>query len=315
MTVVLMSLIILIVTITVLFIIPNLLIAIILYRLMLVRTHKSKWSRGYKKIKGKDQENMYFRGIEWAKENEDFKSEVSVCNNGLNLYGEYFNFGFKKAVIIIPGHSEGCKYSYYYAIPYRDFGYNVLVIDNRCNGLSDGKYLTFGLKECTDIILWGELLNKNFAVDYIVLHGICMGAATALHTLTSENIPFYFKGMIADGMYQTFYEIFLNHVVAFKQPKFPVPQIVFFMIEHFSKVDAINNGPIYSINQLKKPILFIHSKQDIFSLPTKAMELYEKCSSPKQIVWFDKGSHSHLRITDEAKYDKAISDFVNNFMP
>ena len=43
----------------------------------------------------------------------------------------------------------------------------------------------------------------------------------------------------------------------------------------------------------------------------KAEELYEKCgSSMKELVWFEEGEHSQLRIMNEESYDKAVKDFL-----
>ena len=306
------SIIILIIIFLLLFfvVIPNILIAVILYLKLLVRTSKKKWTRDCSEKKDKEQIEMFEKGLQWEDENKNFKQEVSINNEGYNLYGEFFNFGFDKAVIIISGRSEGCKYSYYFAKPYKDLGYNVLVIDNRCHGLSDGKYLTFGLKEYSDILAWGKLLKETYSVKSILLHGICIGSATALYALISENVPEYYNGMIAEGMYSTFYDSFKNHIIEKKHKTFPVLSEVFFMVKHISKVDAKNYGPIYCINKLRKPILFLHSKQDKFSLPQEIDRVYNLCVAPKKIVWFDKGAHSHIRINNEQAYDQAVIDFV-----
>lgn len=293
-------------------VLPDILIAIILYLKLMVRTSKKKWTRECSEVKDKEQVAMFEAGLEWEKDYEPYRHDVSVTNDGYSLYGEYFDYGFDKAVIIISGRSEGCRYSYYYAKPYRDAGYNVLVIDNRCHGLSGGKLLTFGLKEYTDILTWGKLLNEQYGVKNIVLHGICIGAATALYALVSDNAPSYFGGMIADGMYTTYYDSFKNHIVDRKHKTFPVLQEVFFLIKTISKVDAIHYGPVYCIDKLTKPVLFIHSKKDRFSLPEEMEVLYEKCTAPKKLVWFEEGAHSHIRIRNEEAYDRAISDFVGN---
>lgn len=275
------------------------------------RTSKTKHRPEEAKRKSKRDElhEMYAIGNSWAKKEETYKETVFVQNGELKLYGEFFDFGFDKAVIIIPGHSKECTYSYYYAEPYKALGFNILVIDNRCNGLSDGKYLTFGIKEYTDILLWGKFLHDNYQIQSILLHGICIGAATALFAMTSTP-PSYFIGMIADGIYSTFYEIFLQYVITFHQPLFPVPQVLFFMVKQISKIDAKNTGPAFCIEQLQKPILFIHSIEDKYSLPANAENLFERCTSPKRIAWFEKGSHSHIRINNETYYDQEIGDFI-----
>ena len=58
----------------------------------------------------------------------------------------------------------------------------------------------------------------------------------------------------------------------------------------------------------------IHSKEDKFSLPEKAQELYDKCSAPKKLVWFDHGAHSHIRINNVLEYDKTIKDFLEEYI-
>ena len=293
-------------------IIPALLIGPVLYIKLLVRTSKKKWGRFCSETKDKEQVQMYAAGLEWEKENHEYKQEVSICNDGFKLCGEFFNFGFEKAVIIISGRSEGCTYSYYFSKPYKELGYNVLVIDNRGHGFSDGKYLTCGLKEYTDILAWGKFLNQTYSIKSILLHGICVGAATSLYVLVSENAPEYFCGMIVEGMYTTFYDSFKNHIIEKKHSTFPALQEVFILIKLFARVDAKNNGPVYCIDKLKKPILFLHSKQDKFSLPEEAERLYELCTAPKKMVWFQKGVHSHIRINNEEEYDKAIIEFVRS---
>jgi esterase/lipase len=63
---------------------------------------------------------------------------------------------------------------------------------------------------------------------------------------------------------------------------------------------------------MHKPILFIHSKVDVFSLPDKAQLLYEMCPSErKKFVFFDKGRHSFVRINNPEKYDETVIGFLN----
>ena len=68
--------------------------------------------------------------------------------------------------------------------------------------------------------------------------------------------------------------------------------------------------PKKRIKKLNKPILMIHSKQDIFSLPKYIEALYNDCKSKKKLVWFEKGAHSHVRINNEEEYDSCIKEFL-----
>jgi esterase/lipase len=128
--------------------------------------------------------------------------------------------------------------------------------------------------------------------------------------MVRDDCPDYFKGLVADGMFTTFRDSFTNHLIKDKRPKFPTVFNVMTLISLHSKANAFKDGPITRIDNMRRPILFLYSKQDEFSIPAEAEQLYEKCPSEKRIVWFDKGVHSHLRINAQEKYDKAIATFL-----
>ncbi len=288
---------------------PPWFIALKVYKSQLVRTSSEKWGRECSAPDNAEQVAMYDTGKQWAEKNREYITEVSVTSEGFKLVGEYFDFGCDRAVIVIPGRTESLWYSYYFSEPYKRAGYNVLVIDNRAHGLSEGKYDCVGLKEYKDILAWAKLLHDKFLNKKILLHGICIGSATALYALTSKACPDYMQGIVADGMYTTFYETFKNHMIEEKRPIYPFIWEIALIMRLYSGV-RMTYGPIKCIDKLEAPILFLYSKEDKFSLPEKAQILYDKCKSDKQLVWFDKGAHSHIRINNKEAYDEAIQKFI-----
>ena len=294
--------------------IPPLFIANHVYKDILVRTSKDKWGHQCSLTTDEEQMEMYRKGEEWGAAHQDKKQEVSVTSDGLYLYGEYFDFGYKKSVIIIAGRTEACNYSYYFAKPYCENGFNVLVIDNRCHGYSDGTHPSLGTKEYRDILAWGKLLHEKFGNEKVICHGICIGAATALYALTSAECPDYMAGMVSEGMYTTFRELFKNHLIFDKRPVFPFLGYIMMFLRTKSGTNPTSDGPIYRMKNLKKPILFIYGKMDQFAKPPQAEALCNACNAPKKIKWMEKGGHSHTRINDEAGYDRAIIDFCNEYI-
>ena len=289
--------------------ITMLVVPYMIYRALLVRTKKKKWNR---ECSSEDPEilSMYAVGESWRQKHSQFMRDVTIVNEGFTLWGEYTDLGNKKAVIIVPGRSEGLIYSYYFASPYAESGYNVLCIDQRAHGKSDGKYNSVGFKEHRDLMEWARMLREQLGMQEIVLHGICIGASCCMFASTAEKGEELFDRIVVEGMYPCFYESLKNHAIRFRQPLFPtMPLLTLFMKLHTGA--DIRIGPQNVIGQLNKPLLMIHSKEDTYSLPHTAQELYEKCASPeKRIVWFEKGEHSHLRITDTEKYDGAICAFL-----
>ena len=289
-----------------------LIISRILYYMLLTRTSKEKWGRHVSEMTP-DQVAMYDEGLAWQKEHDEFKKELHIVNENHNLYAEYYDFGFDRAIIFVPGRTEGLGYGYFFAKPYRECGFNVLTIDQRAHGLSDGKYPALGFDEHRDLIKWAELLHNDFNVKSIVFHGICIGSSCALQALVSENAPSYLDGLIAEGMYPNFYESFKNHMIELKQPISPVLQMVNMWFKHYTG-HSMRCGNIDFIDKLEKPILMIHSKEDAYSLPERANDLYNKIShNKKKIFWYEHGAHSKLRFLDSYAYDNAIKEFLTTY--
>ena len=285
----------------------------IIYITHLKRLDKTKWGRECSSSEPLHVE-MHTTAMEWREENIEYLNEVHVVNEGLNLYGEYLDFGFKKAAIIVPGRTEGLYYGYYFAKPYKEMGYNILTIDQRAHGLSDGEFNTVGFNEHRDLLAWVRFLHDEHSVEAFVLHGLCIGSSCCMFAMTSENCPDYIEGMVAEGMYPTFGESFKNHMLPCGGPKAALPIIDAVMKLHTGY--SMMYGPIHVIGGLKKPLLMLHSKEDVYSLPKTAQELYDTCGTEqKSLVWFEKGAHSRLRITDTEKYDSSIRAFLNSLQP
>ncbi len=291
-----------------LFLLPNALIGYVVYTMQLKRTKKTKWTRECS-ANAPDQIAMYNQGVAWGEAHAHCKTEVHIVSEGLNLYGEFFDFGSEKTCIVVGGRTEGLRYCYFFARPYQESGYNILVIDNRAHGESDGLYNTVGFEEHKDLLNWANYLHENHHTDSIVFHGICIGCAGSLYALLSEKCPDYIHGIVAEGMFPNFRESFRNHMIELKKPMFGLPFIDAWMI--LLTGHSMKKGPIDVIDRLDRPILMICGREDHYSTPEYSEKMFDKCGSQvKQIVWFDHGAHSKLRYTDPEKYDGAIKAFL-----
>lgn len=289
---------------------PLVLIPAALYVILLVRTRKSKWRRKCSLPGDKEIVAMFNTGMDWAQRHAAQKRAVEVYSGQYRLCGEYFDFGFDKAVIIIAGRTESLLYSYYFAPPYQQAGYNVLVIDNRSHGNSDGRLNSLGYHEHRDILRWAQLLHDDLGNRQVFLHGICIGASNALFALTADDCPDYMQGMVSEGMFTCFYESMYHHIKEAHQPVQPALAEIRGYLRLFTGYDIKNDGPLFRIGKLQKPILMLQSKQDKYSLPERAKDLYNACHAPKRLVYFEKGAHSHIKINAPEKYDGEIIDFL-----
>ena len=294
------------------FVIPTMILAWIIYSVLLRRNKPGKWDRGCSFPEDPEYCRMHDIGIEWGKKYADRMREVEIRSDGLKLVGEYYDFGGSSAALIIAGRTECVLYSYYFAEPFRRAGRNVLVIDNRAHGLSEGKVSCLGYREYRDILEWCRLLHDDLGNERVFLHGICIGSSTALFALTAPECPDYIEAMSCEGMYYSFYRSFDNHLKVDRPEKmrFPVQQEVMLWIWLCSHANVVTDGPFKRIEKLRKPILFLHSREDTYSTPDQAEYLYAHCSAPKKIVWFPHGAHSRIRINDTERYDETIIEYL-----
>lgn len=282
-----------------------------LYYKFFVRNERENWTREL--IPTTDEEaTMYAECEVFEKENAPYKRDVEITSDGFKLCGEYYDFGHKRAVIVVAGRSEALRYSYYFSTPYKEAGFNVLVIDNRSHGFSEGKLNSLGLKEWHDIIAWVKLLHDELGNELVIGHGICIGSSTILYAQVSDECPDYFNGLIADGMYVDFCESFKNHSIESGYKNQHFVSDFFYMLFRIHTKENPHYGPKDCIGKMKKPMLFIYSVEDQYSKPDKSQYLYDICGSEnKKLEWFDKGSHSHVRVNNREKYDEVIKNFID----
>ena len=287
-------------------------VAYIVYSKTLMRGKSGTWGREHCSEPGcVALETMWVRGIEWKNKNESFIKELTITSkDGLKLVGEWFDYGFDRTVIILPGRRETLIYSYYYANPYKESGVNVLVIDQRAHGYSEGKYSTGGIKEAEDVSLWMSYLHDELNQKYIYLHGICVGTCVATMVSTKYKTD-YLKAVVLDSAFISYKEIYKNHYLESGHKLFPVYYQIWFWFRFFTKCNINTSNPEMYMPSFDLPVLFIWGTKDVYCLPEKSKILYEKCASKqKEIEWFEGAEHSRVRLSNEDHYDGLVSDFL-----
>lgn len=271
------------------------------------------WGRVCSAPNNPEQVKMWDDGIAYMSQFLDKKHDVSITNDGLKLYGEFYDFGAKKTALFLCGRCECLIYAYYYAKPYIESGYNVLFIDPRAHGLSEGSMSTVGIKESKDALAWMKYISQEYKQEKFVLHCVCVGGSAGLLAVTSKDNPDLVEKIVADGLFTNFKESYKRHYVDLGHKVFPVFYLIWWWFRIYNKVSVNVSNPEKCVQELSIPILFIHSKNDKFSVPENAEKMFNECTSEgKQIAWFDVGSHSHIRNNATEKYDQTIKDFLTS---
>ena len=291
-------------------------VAYIVYSRTLMRGKSGTWGREHCSEPGcVPLETMWTRGLEWQKGDASYIKELTIkSNDGLKLVGEWFDYGFDKTVIILPGRRETLIYSYYYAKPYKSVGVNVLVIDQRAHGLSEGKYSTGGIKEAEDVSLWMKYLHDELNQKEIFLHGVCVG--TCVSTITAIKYKTdYLKAIILDSAFISYKEIYKNHYIESGHKLFPVYYQIWMWFRFFTHCNVNDSRPEKYMPDFDLPVLFIWGTKDVYCLPEKSEILFGLCGSKdKQLEWFEGAEHSRVRLNNEERYDALVSEFISKHL-
>lgn len=277
----------------------------------LSKKYAGGWGRVCSAPNNPEQVKMWDDGLAYMAQFAKQKHDVQIENDGLKLYGEFYDFGSKKTALFLAGRCECLMYSYFYAKPYKESGYNLLFIDPRSHGLSEGKLSTVGIKESTDVLAWMKYIAKEFNQESFALHCVCVGGATGLLAITNKDNPGLVERITIDGAFTNFKESYRRHYVDLGHKIFPVFHLIWMWFRIYTGVSVMESNPEKCLSTLELPVLFIHSKNDKYSVPENAEKMFNNCpSAKKQIVWFSEGTHSHIRNNATEKYDQAIKDFL-----
>ena len=235
--------------------------------------------------------------------------------DGLTLHATYFlpkNASHKWA-ILIHGYGRDQTFAYDYAEEYLKHGYNVLTPDLRAAGTSEGIYLTMGFFESQDIKIWAEKILEKDSDAKIILHGVSMGAATALmaSVLDIKNLC----AVVEDCGYTSAYEMFSAQLqVIFGLPSFPIMNFVDVVSNRKIGCPVSAAAPINSVPNTKIPTLFIHGTEDKL-VPFEMMErLYNASNAPiKEKFVVEGAGHADSKKNNPPKYFERVFNFIDKF--
>lgn len=192
---------------------------------------------------------------------------------------------------------------------YRLHGYNLFLPDHRASGQSGGDYIGFAHYEHRDAVLWFDVIKKRFGGNCkIIIHGVSMGSATAM-MMSDKVLPGNVRYIIADCGYTSAMDEFRFQMKKFHFPPQPALCVVNFFCRLYAKYDFNDIRPIDCVKKSNYPILFVHGSKDDF-VPTRMVnELYDACTSPKDLLIVEGAVHAQSYFTDPKAYNEKIEEF------
>ena len=236
------------------------------------------------------------------------QSRDGLCLHGLWIPAE----NAKGTILLVHGYRSsylvdfGATFAFYH-----ELGLNILVPDQRSHGQSQGRYITFGVKESDDVSRWISFHDQNLGEYPLILSGLSMGASTVLF-LADSDLPSNVKGMIADCGFTSPKDILAS---VYRNVVHLPPAPTIWAAELFARVFA--GFSLYakdtrrSLAAAKIPVLMIHGTDDDFVPCDMTREGYAACKGEKDILLVSGAEHGVSFLVDTEHYTQQVLDFLS----
>ncbi|MCU7556792.1 alpha/beta hydrolase [Macrococcus capreoli] len=234
--------------------------------------------------------------------------------NGYNLSATVVKpYEHQHWMIFCHGVTENKITSIKYLNLFKDLGFNGIIFDHRRHGESGGSHSTYGYYEKKDLESVIAYLKEQYGYDITFgVHGESMGAATTLLYAgeLANEAAFY----VSDCAFSNFAKL-LTQIIEQKSvigSGFVLSALnqmlkirTHFSLKQISPIDVIHN--------VEQPILFIHSKPDVFIPYTHSVDLYNKKRGPKMRWYPEHGGHAASYNVNPITYKHKVETFLKTY--
>lgn len=232
--------------------------------------------------------------------------------DGLTLSGRYYHVK-DNAPLDLCFHG-------YRSHPFTDFSggaelslameHNLLLVDQRAHGKSDGRTISFGILERQDVLCWARYAVERFGEDVqIILYGVSMGGATVLMA-SDLDLPKNVKGIVADCPYVNPLDIILQVGRKTAFPQWLIRPFAILGAKIYGGFNLQETDALRAVMQTKIPVLIIHGEADTYVPCNMSAEAQHINPAMVSRHTFPGAAHGISYLVDTARYQKLVKDFV-----
>lgn len=229
--------------------------------------------------------------------------------DNLKLHALFINNNTNKTIICVHGYkAKDGLYDFGMSAKFlNSLGYNLLFVDNRVHGLSQGKYIGFGVLDSIDVNSWVDYLVANMNQETIILYGMSMGAATVMNAQNNKV-----KAIIADcGFASGYDEVAYQIKKMYHLPPFPIIPISNVLLKLLAHYSLKEKEAYKSIKNYKNNLLIIHGSRDHFVPTRDAYKIFDNATCYKKILIVPGASHAKSYLKDTELYEQTIKEFLD----
>lgn len=232
-------------------------------------------------------------------------------NNNLSIDGWYGSVDSAKGcVIFFHGISNNKALFLNEAREFRSWGYNVLLIDFRAHGKSEGEKSSFGYKETDEAekaFQFAQIKgNKN-----IILYGSSLGSVVIMEAMAEKKIAP--AAIIADMPFGSLQD----HLKARARVLgFPAQPFAFLVTLWIGIENGYNGFALQTREYSKKincPVLLQYGDEDMYVTQKEISSIYQNLNGPgKKLAVYTGANHESFLNYDPIRWQKNVGSFLGS---
>jgi len=251
----------------------------------------------------------------WFDENE-FEEVTTKSFDGLTLYGRLYRCAQHngRTIIMLHGYRSSAANDFGSICPFlMSLGYNILAVDQRAHGKSEGEFTTLAVAERFDATEWAKWVENELGSDEaVVLYGASMGATAVVLACAEDELPQNVIGAIADSAYIGPYMQLTTMMRKRHVPVNPFLNIIDIFCMSKGRFTIRDCTTTNAAPYCQVPMLFIHGGADALVGSDDSRITHEQCASRSQLLIVPDAEHTRAFITDEELCRETISAFLES---
>lgn len=234
-------------------------------------------------------------------------SDAMLDSEGLRLSGWHLPASSPERPVVVVCHGLGANKQNFLPMAQRvhALDYNVLIFDFRGHGDSDGRTITFGFRESSDVKAAFDYVRAKHPSSKVFGLGYSMGGSALLKMAAEEG---GFDKIAVDCTFARGENVARHSILWFFGPlQGPVWHLGRCWGWVFSGVDVGRHNPEEYVSRVACPLLFIHGAADDMIPATESVRLHEAAGRNSQL-WIVENL-GHLQAITRPSYTERLREF------
>lgn len=242
----------------------------------------------------------------------DYRTVTMTTEEGLTLRGWHIRARESKGMMVIFHGYASCKaHLLMEAELFHQLGWEVLLVDFRGAGDSEGNITTLGVAEVNDVTTVMNWARQNGQERPVILFGRSMGAVAIMHAIDQGRVnP---DAVILECPFDRMLNAVKNRFVVMGVPSFPCAHLLVFWggVQH--RFNAFRHNAVDYARSLTCPVLLLYGNHDPRVTPQEIDNIKQNLKTNCTFHTFNELAHESYCQAMPDEYRRVASRWLERF--